>query len=105
MGASDRARSETPSRSPSKRVLLKISGQILAGPAGGGIDLNALAGLAGEIRSVSDLGVQTALVLGGGNIYRGVATAAQGMDRATADQMGMLGTIINALAMQDALEK
>jgi uridylate kinase len=89
---------------PFRRVLLKISGEILAGRPGWGIDLGVLASLAGQIKSVSDLGVQTAVVVGGGNIYRGVATAAKGMDRAVADQMGMLGTVINALAMQDALE-
>ncbi|MEW5701148.1 MAG: UMP kinase [Candidatus Zixiibacteriota bacterium] len=87
------------------RILLKVSGEILAGPTGWGIDLEILGSLAGQIKSVRDRGLEVAVVLGGGNIYRGVATAARGMDRAVADQMGMLGTVINALAMQDALER
>lgn len=87
------------------RVLLKISGEILAGPAGWGIDLPVLTSIASQVRDVIQNGTQCALVIGGGNIYRGVEAAGKGMDRATADQMGMLGTVINALALQDALEK
>lgn len=95
--------SEKPS--PYRRVLIKISGEALAGPRGWGIDYSVLSSVAEQVKTVNDLGVQTALVVGGGNIFRGLAEAARGMDRVTADQMGMLGTIINAVAMQDALEK
>ena len=104
-GGASEDRSSQRSARPYQRILLKISGEILAGPAGWGIDLGVLSSLATQVGAVSSTGIQTALVIGGGNIYRGVATAAHGMDRATADQMGMLGTVINALAMQDALEK
>ena len=88
-----------------RRILLKMSGEILAGETGWGIDLAVLNGLARQVKAVRDGGTQIALVIGGGNIYRGEAATADGMDRGTADQMGMLGTVINALAMQDALEK
>lgn len=87
------------------RILIKLSGEILAGANGWGIDLDILGSIAGQVRDVHASGVECALVIGGGNIYRGVQSAAKGMDRATADQMGMLGTVINALALQDALEK
>lgn len=90
---------------PYHRTLIKISGEALAGANGWGIDFSVLASVAEQIKAVNDRGVQTALVIGGGNIFRGVAEAARGMDRVTADQMGMLGTVINAVAMQDALEK
>jgi uridylate kinase len=90
---------------PYRRVLIKISGEALAGPRGWGIDYTVLSSVAEQVKTVNDLGVQTAIVVGGGNIFRGLAEAARGMDRVTADQMGMLGTIINAVAMQDALEK
>ncbi len=90
---------------PFKRILIKLSGEILAGVPGWGIDLEVLGNIAGQVRDVHRQGVECALVIGGGNIYRGVQSAAKGMDRATADQMGMLGTVINALALQDALEK
>ena len=90
---------------PYKRILIKVSGEALAGEHGSGIDFEVLESVAKQIKAVNDRGVQTALVLGGGNIFRGVAEAARGMDRVSADQMGMLGTIINAVAMQDALEK
>lgn len=88
-----------------KRVLLKLSGEALQGEKSYGIDPEFLRKLAKEIKEVSDLGVQVAIVIGGGNIFRGVSGATQGMDRATADYMGMLATVINALALQDALEK
>jgi uridylate kinase len=87
-----------------KRILLKISGEALAGTQGYGIDPEVIAGIAAEIREVRDLGVEVALVIGGGNIFRGVAASAKGMDRASADYMGMLATVMNSLAMQDALE-
>ncbi len=88
-----------------KRVLLKLSGEALQGEKSYGIDPEFLRKLAKEIKEVANLGVQVAIVIGGGNIFRGVSGATQGMDRATADYMGMLATVINALALQDALEK
>ena len=87
------------------RILLKLSGEVLAGPQPYGIDLQTLKGLAQEIREVSDLGVSIALVLGGGNIFRGLAASASGMDRANADYIGMLATVMNCLAFQDALDR
>ena len=87
------------------RVVLKISGEALAGTLGYGIDPAVLDRIGVEVRDVTALGVQVGIVIGGGNIFRGVAASADGMDRATADYMGMLATIINALALQDALEK
>ena len=88
-----------------KRVVLKLSGEALAGSSGYGIDPRTLVSIAGQIKEVVARGVEVAIVVGGGNIWRGVAGSAQGMDRATADYMGMLATEINALALQDALEK
>ena len=88
-----------------QRILLKLSGELLAGDAGHGIRDEVLAGLADEIREVHDMGVQVGIVLGGGNIFRGVAASTRGMDRVAADHMGMLATVINALALQDALEQ
>ncbi len=88
-----------------RRIVLKISGEALAGSQGYGIDPLMLERVAGELGEVTALGVQVAIVIGGGNIFRGVAASAGGMDRATADYMGMLATIINALALQDSLEK
>lgn len=87
------------------RVLLKIGGEALAGDLGYGIDDAVLARIAVEVKEVHDLGCEIALVLGGGNIFRGSAGSARGMDRATADYMGMLATVINSLAMQAALER
>ena len=87
------------------RILLKLSGEVLAGPQPYGIDLQTLKGLAQEIREVSDLGVSIALVIGGGNIFRGLAASASGMDRANADYIGMLATVMNCLAFQDALDR
>ncbi len=88
-----------------RRVLLKLSGEALAGDQGYGIDPGTLQAIAREIKEVVDMGVQLALVIGGGNIFRGLAASSKGMDRASADYMGMLATVINSLAMQDALEK
>ena len=87
------------------RVLLKLSGESLAGDQGYGIDPKTLSAIASEIKEVVDSGVQLALVIGGGNIFRGLAASSNGMDRTSADHMGMLATVINSLAMQDALEK
>ncbi len=87
-----------------KRILLKLSGEMLAGQQGFGIDADTIQSLARQIKEVHALDVEVAVVIGGGNIFRGVAVSSAGMDRASADYMGMLGTVINALAMQDALE-
>ncbi|WP_246559140.1 UMP kinase [Citrifermentans pelophilum] len=88
-----------------KRVLLKLSGEALGGDQGYGIDPKTIEGIAREVKDVVECGVQLALVIGGGNIFRGLAASSKGMDRASADYMGMLATVINSLAMQDALEK
>lgn len=88
-----------------QRILLKLSGEALAGEQGYGIDPAVITSIAAEIKEVVDLGVQVALVIGGGNIFRGLAASSKGMDRASADYMGMLATVMNSLAMQDALEK
>ncbi|HMS45856.1 MAG TPA: UMP kinase [Alphaproteobacteria bacterium] len=88
-----------------KRVLLKISGEALMAEREFGLDPDTVNRLAAEIKAVHQLGVEVCLVIGGGNIFRGVAGAAQGMQRASADYMGMLATVINALAMQNALEQ
>ncbi|MBX6341102.1 MAG: UMP kinase [Thermomicrobiaceae bacterium] len=87
-----------------RRVVLKLSGEALMGDAGYGIDPGVVHRLAGEIARVAADGVQIAIVVGGGNIWRGLAASSRGMDRATADYMGMLATVMNALALQDALE-
>jgi uridylate kinase len=87
-----------------KRVLLKLSGEALMGEQGYGIDAAVLQYLAGELKQVHELGVEIAIVIGGGNILRGKTAASAGMDRAQADYMGMLATVINALALQDAIE-
>jgi uridylate kinase len=87
------------------RILLKLSGEALAGEKGFGIDPDVLNFLAAEIREVLEMGVQVAVVIGGGNIFRGMAAASRGMDRAGADYMGMLATVMNSLALQDALEQ
>lgn len=88
-----------------KRIVLKVSGEALAGESGYGIDNNIMSSIARQVVEVVKIGVEVAIVVGGGNIWRGVAGSAQGMDRATADYMGMLATVINSLALQDALEK
>jgi uridylate kinase len=87
------------------KILLKLSGEALAGERGIGFDFDVLERLADEIKNVVDMGVSVGLVIGGGNIVRGTQLSKQGMDRVAADYMGMLGTVINALAMQDTLEK
>jgi uridylate kinase len=87
------------------RILLKLSGEVLAGEGSFGIDASRVAALATEVAEVARAGVQVGLVVGGGNFFRGVAAAAQNMDRVAADHMGMLATVINSLALQDALEK
>jgi uridylate kinase len=88
-----------------KRVLLKLSGEALMGAQNYGIDPAVSAQIARDISEIQGMGVETAIVIGGGNIFRGIAASARGMDRATADYMGMLATVINALALQDALEQ
>jgi uridylate kinase len=88
-----------------RRLLLKVSGEMLAGEQGYGIQPSVLEGLAEEIASVVALDVQVAVVIGGGNIFRGIAASASGMERASADYMGMLATVLNALALQNALER
>jgi uridylate kinase len=97
---------DTPSVSPKyRRVLLKLSGEALMGDQSYGLDPKIIGRIAQEVRSVNQLGVQIAIVIGGGNIFRGLKGAAQGMERATADYMGMLATVINSLAVQSALER
>ena len=88
-----------------KRILLKLSGEALMGESSYGIDPAVATRIAQDIAEIQSLGVQTAIVIGGGNIFRGLAASARGMDRSTGDYMGMLATVINALALQDALEK
>jgi uridylate kinase len=88
-----------------RRILLKLSGEALMGEKMYGIDPAVTAQIANDVQDIQGLGVETAIVIGGGNIFRGVAASARGMDRATGDYMGMLATVINALALQDALER
>jgi uridylate kinase len=88
-----------------KRILVKLSGEALLGSADYGIDAEMLKRIAGEIKEVQALGTQVAIVIGGGNLFRGAGLARAGMDRVTADQMGMLATVMNSLALQDALER
>ena len=87
------------------RILLKLSGEALAGEQGHGISAEVLDTIAGEVKELQVMGVEIAIVIGGGNIHRGVAGATKGMDRTTSDHMGMLATIINSLALQDSLER
>lgn len=87
-----------------KRILLKLSGEALMGDDAYGINRNTITNIVGQIKEISELGVEIAVVIGGGNIFRGVAPAAEGMDRATADYMGMLATVMNAMALQDAMK-
>ncbi len=94
-----------PSSVEYKRVLLKLSGEALMGDGEYGVDLDTVERIAADVREVHALGAEVCLVIGGGNIFRGVAGAAAGMERASADYMGMLATVINALAMQNALER
>ena len=88
-----------------KRILLKLSGEVLMGEQAFGIDPETVARVAAEVKAAKDTGLELCLVIGGGNIFRGMAGAAKGMDRAQADYMGMLATVMNALAMQNALEQ
>jgi len=88
-----------------KRILLKISGEALAGTQEYGLSAEVIGFIAGEVKEIQRLGVEVAMVVGGGNIFRGVEASARGMDRASADYMGMLATVINGLALQSALEK
>jgi len=88
-----------------RRVLLKLSGEALMGGQGYGIDAGKVAGIAAELKEVQSAGVELAVVVGGGNIFRGLSASERGMERVAADHMGMLATVINALALQDALEK
>jgi uridylate kinase len=90
---------------PYHRVMLKLSGEVLAGPAGQGLDPEVFRTIASEIKEVVDLGVEMAIVIGGGNIFRGTTASAMGMERASADYMGMLATILNGMAMQNFLEQ
>src|ERR1051325_10596444 len=99
------ANEKHPTMTKYKRVLLKLSGEALMGDKGFGIDPDVVRRMASEIQDVHSLGVQIAVVIGGGNIFRGLAASSQGFDRISADHMGMLATIMNALALQDALEK
>ena len=95
-----------PQRLPKyRRVLLKVSGEVLMGQAGYGIDMQTVDAVAEDVAEIVRHGVELCLVIGGGNIFRGLSTAARGMERASADYMGMLATVMNALAMQNALEK
>ena len=87
------------------RILIKLSGEHLAGDRGFGISPTVIAGVARDLRSVHEIGIQMSLVIGGGNVIRGIQAAEQGLDRASADYMGMLASVINALALQDAIEK
>lgn len=90
---------------PFRRILLKLSGEALAGDSSQGINAKIISQIASDVQSAFEVGVEMGIVIGGGNIFRGVAASAQGMDRASSDYMGMLATVINALALQDALEK
>lgn len=94
-----------PERIKYRRVLLKLSGEALMGQGEFGLEVNTLERIAGEVKAVADLGVQISLVIGGGNIFRGIEASAKGLERGTADYMGMLATVINALAVQGALER
>jgi len=93
------------SPSPYKRVLLKLSGEALMGEQGLGIDPQIVENIAGEIKEVNGMGIEMGIVIGGGNIFRGLSASARGMDRVSADYMGMLATVINAMALQDFLER
>lgn len=104
--AADNGGAAQPLRKPVyRRVVLKLSGEAMAGDQGFGLDLDVVQRSARDIRALCELGVQVAVVVGGGNIWRGTAGSQRGMDRATADYMGMLATVINALALQDQLEQ
>ena len=89
---------------PFRRILLKLSGEILAGPKGFGIDQQVLGDLAAQVKEVADSGVEVGIVIGGGNLFRGIEVADQGMDRVTGDYLGMMATLMNSVAFQNALE-
>jgi uridylate kinase len=104
--SSSESKTKAPQDNPRfRRVLLKVSGEALMGSGEFGIDLETVDRIAGDIKEATDIGTEVCLVIGGGNIFRGLSGAANGMDRASADYMGMLATIMNALAMQNALER
>ena len=105
MSESPSPASAPPSAPAYSRVLLKLSGEALMGDQQFGVDPAVATRIARDVGGIQELGVQTAIVIGGGNIFRGLAASARGMDRATGDYMGMLATVINALALQDALEQ
>jgi uridylate kinase len=105
MSASDPSEPPDPSEPSYRRILLKLSGEALMGEQTYGIDPIIATRIADDVSEIQALGVQTSIVIGGGNIFRGLAASARGMDRSTADYMGMLATVMNALALQDALEK
>ena len=105
MTAAPATGSKTKRSEPYKRILLKLSGEALAGENGFGIDTEILNAIADELKTIRESGVEIAIVIGGGNIFRGIKGATSGMDRASADYMGMLATVLNALALQDALER
>ncbi len=106
MAAGDRQDdANPPAQAAYQRVLLKLSGEALMGDDSFGINREMVDRIVGEVKEISDLGVQVAIVIGGGNIFRGVSQGAAGMDRATADYMGMLATVINALALADAMNR
>ncbi len=107
MGVTSTKSTNQPSRGPSqyRRVLLKISGEVLMGPQEFGLDSDTVTRIANDVKAGCEMGVQVCLVIGGGNIFRGLSGAAAGIERASADYMGMLATVINALALQNALER
>jgi uridylate kinase len=105
MSLAESKNTPSPSRQRFRRVLLKVSGEALMGDEPFGIDLNTVDRIAGEVKDATDIGTEVCLVIGGGNIFRGLSGAAKGMERASADYMGMLATVMNALAMQNALER
>lgn len=104
-GRSARARTAPPRKARWKRVLLKLSGEVLSGQQEFGLDSEVLKGIAAQVRDAREIGAEVGIVIGGGNIFRGLSESARGMDRVAADHMGMLATLINALALQDSLEK
>ena len=104
-GGAAKGEPNPPAQPAYQRILLKLSGEALMGGDSFGINRDSVDRIVGEVKGVSDLGVQVGVVIGGGNIFRGVSQGAAGMDRATADYMGMLATVINALALQDAMNR
>jgi uridylate kinase len=105
MAGETRTEANPPAQAAYQRILLKLSGEALMGDDSFGINREMVERIVGEVKDISDLGVQVAIVIGGGNIFRGVSQGAVGMDRATADYMGMLATVINALALGDAMNR